>query len=96
MSNNSQINASTFSINTDPLSGCLGAAINHVSPQLRPITKRKPFSANTFMSNSRHMSSPSQLCGAPQVRHHIQVFAYSGFQTEEYQAGEEHTLLHRK
>lgn len=96
MSNNSQINASTSSINTDPISGCLGAVINHVSPQLQPITKRKPFSANTFVSNSSHMSSPSQLCGTARVRHHIHVFAYSGFRTEEYQAGEEHTLLHRK
>lgn len=55
MSNNLRIYVSISSINTDPISGCLGAVINHVSSQLLSITKRKPFSANTSASNSAHV-----------------------------------------
>lgn len=76
MSNNLQINVPTSSINTDTIYWCPGAVINHVSSQLQSITKGKPFSANTFVSNYSHMSNPSQLCGTAQVRYGIHVLAY--------------------
>lgn len=53
------------------------------------LLKESLFLQILSVSNYTHMSNPSELGGAAQVRYSVHGFAYLGLQTEEFQASEQ-------